>query len=133
MMPLSDYLRLANENTFVMVQIEDPEALEHIESISKVDGIDALFVGPADLSHGLGIPGEINHPKITAAIERVAQACGTSGKAWGLPVNLENTPKYLEMGARFLACGADVLGLQVYYKDLRTRFEGFGIEFSPKI
>jgi 4-hydroxy-2-oxoheptanedioate aldolase len=129
---LSDYLREANENTFVMVQIEDPEAFDSIEKIAGVDGIDHLFVGPADLSQGLGVPGQVNHPKITETITRVADACRKNKKDWGLPVTLETAPKYLEMGARFWACGADVLGLQEYYGGLRKRFGELGVEFFPK-
>jgi 4-hydroxy-2-oxoheptanedioate aldolase len=133
MIPLSEYLRNANENTFIIVQIEDPEALDSIEEIAAVPGIDALFIGPADLSHGLGVPGQVDHPQVNETIRRVADACRKNGKAWGLPVRPESASKYLEMGARFLASGADVLGLQQYYRDLRKRFEDLGVEFSPKI
>ena len=131
--PLSDYLREANENTFVIVQIEDPEAIDSIEKIAGVDGIDVLFVGPADLSHGLGVPGQVNHPKITETIARVADACRKNKKNWGIPVTVESAPKYLEMGARFLACGADVIALRDYYLELRNRLGDLGVEFSaPK-
>ena len=131
--PLSDYLREANENTFVIVQVEDPEAIDSIEKIAGVDGIDALFVGPTDLSQALGVPGQLDHPKITEIIARVADACRKKRKNWGLPVTLETVPKYLEMGARFLACGADVLGLREYYRELRKRLGDLGVEFStPK-
>jgi len=131
--PLSDYLREANENTFVIVQIEDPEAIDNIEKIAGVDGIDALFIGPADLAQGLGVPGQLNHPKIAETIARVADACRKNQKNWGIPLALETVPKYLEMGARFLAIGADVLGLREYYGGLRKRLGDLGIEFStPK-
>jgi len=131
--PLSDYIREANENTFVIVQVEDPEAFDSIEMIARVDGIDVLFVGPTDLSHALGVPGQADHPKITEVIARVADACQKNGKNWGLPVTLETVPKYLKMGARFLACGADVLGLREYYGELRKHLEGLGVEFSTPL
>jgi 4-hydroxy-2-oxoheptanedioate aldolase len=128
-----DYLREANEKTFVIVQIEDPEAIDNIEKIAGVDGIDALFVGPTDLAHGLGVLGQMGHPKITEAINRVADACGKNKKHWGTPVSLETAPKYLEMGARFLTLGADVLGLREYYSGLRQHLGELGVEFStPK-
>jgi 4-hydroxy-2-oxoheptanedioate aldolase len=131
--PLLDYMREANESTFVIVQIEDPQAFDQIELIAAVEGIDVLFVGPADLSQALGVPGQVNHPKITETIARVAEACRKSGKNWGLPVTVDTISNYVNMGARFLACGADVLGLKEYYCELRKRLEGQGIAFSPKV
>jgi 4-hydroxy-2-oxoheptanedioate aldolase len=133
MLPLGEYLRLANENTFIMVQLEDPEALEHVDGIAELEGIDGLFVGPSDLAQGLGVPGELNHPKIEEAIHLVAKACQKAGKTWGLPVSFETAPKYLELGARFLSSGADVLGLQSYFRNLRDSFKGLGFEFSQRI
>ena len=133
MIPMADYLQQANDKTFLVVQIEDPEAVECVEEIAAIPGIDALFVGPADLSHGMGVPGNTKHPSVVKAIERVAAACKKHGRAWGLPVSAESAPEYMQMGARFLASGADVLGLHVYFKQLRQNFEKLGFEFVPKI
>ena len=133
LIPLAEYLQQANENTFIMVQIEDPEALEQIDEIVAAPGIDLVFVGPADLSHGLGVPGHFTDRRIVKAIEQVADSCRKHGKHWGLPVTPESAPKYLEMGARFLSSGADVLGLGAYLKDLRARFHNLGVEFEAKI
>jgi len=133
MIPLAEYLRKANENTFVVVQIEDPETLERIDEIAAVDGIDCLFVGPGDLSHGLGAPGTPEHPTILKAVERVAAACARHGRAWGLPVSAATAPRYLEMGARFLSSGADVLGLHPYFLEIRKSFERLGFTFQPKL
>lgn len=133
MLPLVEYMRLANDNTFIIVQIEDPEALEQVEEIASVSGIDGVFIGPGDLSQALGIPGDWDHPQLVQAIQQVAQACQKKGKMWGLPVTPETAPRYLEMGARFLASGADVLGLQSYFRNLRQRFEQLGFEFQPRV
>lgn len=133
MVPLADYLRHANENTFVVAQIEDPEALDHIEEIVAAPGVDCVFVGPADLSHGLGVPGNFADERVQGAIRHVAESCRKHGKHWGLPVSPESAPKYLEMGARFLASGADVLALGAYFKDLRSKFQNLGFEFSGKV
>jgi 4-hydroxy-2-oxoheptanedioate aldolase len=129
LLDLPDYLRLANENTFIVVQIEDPEAIDQVEAIAAAPGIDALFVGPGDLSHGLGFPGQTNHPVIQRTIERVAAACAANGKWWGLPVSPTSAPRYLEMGARLLASGADVHALTGYFRQVRADFERLGIEF----
>lgn len=133
LIPLAEYLEQANNNTFTVVQIEDPEALGEIDGIVSAPGVDVIFVGPADLSHGLGVPGQFQDPRIVKAIEQVADACRKHGKHWGLPVSPDTAPKFIEMGARFLASGADVLGLGAYLKDLRGRFQKLGVEFEPKI
>ncbi len=129
MVPVEDYTRHANANTFVVLQIEDPEAVEQIDEIAGVDGVDVLFVGPGDLAHAVGVPGKPADPTVQKSIERVALACEKHGRAWGLPVNGENVERYLEMGARFCSAGADVLGLQDYYRDLRIRYSKVGFEF----
>jgi 4-hydroxy-2-oxoheptanedioate aldolase len=128
--PLCEYMRSADENTFVIVQIEDLETYDRIDDIAKVDGIDVLFVGPADLSQALGVPGQTDHPRIKEFISEVAACCARHGKDWGLPVTVETAEEYIAMGARFLACGADVLGLKIYYSELRDSLERLGINFS---
>lgn len=138
-LPLSEYMTGANENTFILVQIEDPEAIDQIDAIAAVEGIDGLFAGPGDLAQGLGMPGVYNHPLLTGAISRVADACKQHRKIWGIPSDLESLPHYLAMGARFLSCGADVVGLWDYYRGLRVGLEEAGMEFpadrrrSPEI
>ena len=133
MVPLADYLTYANDNTFVVVQIEDPEALDQIEEIVAAPGVDLVFVGPADLSHGLGVPGQMRDPRILKAIEEVAAACKKHGKHWGTPCSAESAPALLEMGARFLCSGADVLALGPYFKDIRAKFEKLGVEFEHRL
>lgn len=133
MVPLLDYMRHANSNTCLVIQIEEPEAVEQVEEIAALDGVDALFVGPGDLSQAYGVPGEFNHPLVCQAVERVAAASRRHGRAWGLPVNRENAAKYLEMGASFCSTGADILGLHEYYCSIRSGFERMGFEFSPRI
>jgi 4-hydroxy-2-oxoheptanedioate aldolase len=126
--PIADYLRAANQNTLVIVQIEDPEAFDRIEKIAAVAGIDVLFVGPADLSQGLGVPGQQDHPEIIKVIARVAEACRKFAKSWGLPVTTQSARKYMDMGATFLTCGADVIGLGNYYRQLCKELESLGVE-----
>jgi 4-hydroxy-2-oxoheptanedioate aldolase len=133
MIPLADYLRQSNENQVLILQIEDPEAVEQVDEIAAVPGVDVLFVGPGDLSHALGVPGQMNAPEVQRAYCRVAEACQRNGIHWGTPVSAATAEKFLEMGARFLNAGADVLGLQDYYKGIRTQFEKFGFTFEPKI
>lgn len=80
----ADYLKQANENTFIAVQAETTQALENINEIASVEGVDCIFVGPFDLSISLGIPGQINDPLEIDAIEKVGEACKKHRKIAGI-------------------------------------------------
>jgi 2-dehydro-3-deoxyglucarate aldolase/4-hydroxy-2-oxoheptanedioate aldolase len=91
-----------------VVQIESVRALEQVEQIAALDGVDVLFVGPRDLSHDLGVPGEVRAPAYLAALERVRAAAAEHGKACGLLVadGAAAAAKRAE-GWRFVAIGSD--------------------------
>src|SRR5690348_14492658 len=63
LVPLAEYLQHANENTFIAIQIEHVDAVEDVERIAAVADVDVLFVGPADLSQSMGLPGQWDHPR----------------------------------------------------------------------
>jgi len=122
--PMADYMAHANRETFIVVQIEDAEAVEEVDAIAATPGIDILFVGPADLSQSYGIPLQFDHDLMRAAVTRVAEAAARHGKWWGLPAgNAEQGAVYYDMGARFLAAGGAILLLQQAYKQLRSDFD----------
>ena len=122
--PTAEYMAHANRETFVCVQIEDREAVDDVEAIAAVEGVDILFVGPADLSQSYGIPLQTQAPVMRAAVERVAEAAARHGKWWGLPVgSAEAAQGYYEMGARFLACGAAIIILQQGWRRIREDFD----------
>ncbi len=103
MTPMEEYIEWANRETFIVVQIEDREAVDEIDSIAAVEGIDILFIGPGDLSQSYGRPGQWDCPEIQRAFEQVAQAAKEHGKYWGAPGgNPERARTLIEMGARFL-------------------------------
>ena len=90
------------------VQVETEGALNAVEEIAALDGVDVLFVGPADLGHSLGIKGPPDHPELLVAAERVAKAARASGIAAGMMVGTaEQASKYQELGFTFLGCGSD--------------------------
>jgi 4-hydroxy-2-oxoheptanedioate aldolase len=101
-------LRRIDERILGVFQVESRMAVEAADEIAAIDGVDVLFVGPADLSHDLGIPGEFANPVFTDALDRVAAAAGAHGKAAGilLPYASE-VPGYLARGFRFLGIGSD--------------------------
>jgi 4-hydroxy-2-oxoheptanedioate aldolase len=120
--PFVDYLKQANEQRFIVIQIEDPEPLGELEQIAAVPGIDMLFFGPGDFSHAIGAPGEMNHPRVIEARKRVAEAALAQGKFAGTMGNSENLEELIEMGYRFINMGADVLGLNSYCRKLLEKF-----------
>lgn len=105
----ADYLEQANAETFIAVQAETAEAVENAAAIAAVDGVDAIFVGPMDLSVSLEMPGRTNDPAMVAAIERVVAACRQEGIAPGLlsfdPAGAIN---WIKKGMRFVAYSSDI-------------------------
>ena len=91
-----------------IVQIESLGALNEAEAIAAIDGVDVLFVGPADLTHSLGIPGQFESARYREALETVVAACRAHGKSPGILVyDTAVVPGLLEMGFRFVGIGAD--------------------------
>ena len=117
-----DYLKQANEQRFVVVQIEDPEPLAELDSIAALPGIDMLFFGPGDFSHGIGAPGQWDHPLLLDARRRVAEAAMAHGKFAGTVASPANLDELIALGYRFLSMGADVVGLSQYCHALMAEF-----------
>ena len=98
---LTDYSQRANQDLLVCVQIEDKDAVDNIDSIAKVEGIDVLFIGPSDLSQSLGHPGDVGHPVVKKVIDDAFSKIIESGKIAGTAGNLEITPRRLEQGVKY--------------------------------
>lgn len=104
-----EYLKQANENTFIAVQAETTLAIENIDEIASVEGVDCVFVGPFDLSISLGIPGQIDHPDEVAAIEKIAAACKKHNKTSGiLMFDQELLSKWIKQNFRFAVYSSDI-------------------------
>jgi len=117
-----EYLKQANEQRFVVVQIEDPEPLAELDAIAAVPGIDMLFFGPGDFSHGIGAPGQWNHPRLLDARRQVAEAAQAHGKFAGTVASPANLDELIALGYRFLSMGADVVGLSQYCRSIAAEF-----------
>ena len=106
------YIRSANDRVAVIVQIEHVAGADRIASILAVAGIDAVFIGPYDLSGSLGIPGRIDAPEVQAHIREVRDACLAQGKPLGIfTAEAESARLYIEQGFTLLAVGADAVHL----------------------
>jgi 2-dehydro-3-deoxyglucarate aldolase/4-hydroxy-2-oxoheptanedioate aldolase len=124
--PFADYLRRANAETFIAIQIEHVDALEEVDAIAAVKDVDVLFVGPADLSQSMGLPGEWNHPKLRSALERVAQAAKNHGIHWAiLPPDPEYARSCVDFGCRMLSLGLDVWAVQKGLKAFQQEYAEF--------
>jgi 4-hydroxy-2-oxoheptanedioate aldolase len=131
LMPLDEYVREANEQTFIVVQLEDPGAVANAREIAEVEGVDVLFFGPGDYSVLTGVPGQFQHPTIEEAIRTVAAAARAAGKHWGIPVGSpERAKQMLDLGARLLAYGADIIWVQQGLEETRRRFAPLGLTFD---
>jgi 4-hydroxy-2-oxoheptanedioate aldolase len=98
-----------NQDIIGIVQIESPSAAEAADEIAATDGVDVLFVGPADLSHSLGVPGQFSDERYQAALRGVVAACRAHGKAAGILLyDHASFRPHLEMGFTFLGIGADI-------------------------
>ena len=119
----ADYLDVADDEVCLLVQAETATALQNLEAICAVDGIDGVFIGPADLSASLGHRGKPQHPEVQQAIEGAIRRIVASGKAAGI---LMSDPKlarrYLELGATFVATGVDVLMYAAAARKLAAEF-----------
>ena len=120
-----EYVRRANEDTLLIVQIEHKDAVRDIEQILSVPGIDGTFIGPYDLSMSLGIPGQLGHPDVVAAKRRVLEATRAKGLAPGIHLVHPDTAatecaQAVADGYRFIAVGTDILFLGDAARALRA-------------
>lgn len=103
------YLEQANEEVAVLVQIETREAVDNVDEITAVEGVDAVFIGPFDLSVDLGIPGKVNDPKIREVFTRVIAAAKSNGITTGIQLfDSGQARELIDEGVRYLSFGSDV-------------------------
>lgn len=106
---LGDYIQHADEEICVLVQAESVRAMANLPAICAVDGVDGVFIGPADLAASMGHRGQAGHPAVQAAIEQAIATIVASGKAAGiLSVDPTLARRYLSLGATFVAVGLDL-------------------------
>ncbi len=116
---LQEYLDRANEQTVVVIQAEHIWAVENIEEILAVEGLDAVLVGPYDLSASMGKMGQVDSPEVQAAIQRVRQACLSTGMPLGVfTASGRRAKDYLRDGFRLVAASGDILMLGEAAKSL---------------
>jgi 2-dehydro-3-deoxyglucarate aldolase/4-hydroxy-2-oxoheptanedioate aldolase len=104
----ADVARVVNERIVGVVQIENAGTVADAAAIAALDEVDVLFVGPADLSHSLGIPGRFDEPQFQDSLRAVVDACRTHGKAAGILIyDAAGLPPLVEMGFTFIGLGSE--------------------------
>ncbi|RZF10866.1 4-hydroxy-2-oxoheptanedioate aldolase [Serratia marcescens] len=124
-----DYLQQADEQMCVLVQIETREAVKNLEAILQVEGVDGVFIGPADLSADMGFAGNPQHPEVQRTIDDAIARIRAAGKAPGiLMANKALAQRYLEAGALFVAVGVDTTLLARAAEALANEFKQGGAQ-----
>ena len=121
------HIEQANRDRWLCVQIETAEAVDCVEDIAAVEGVDCLFVGPSDLCCTLGVPGQAMHAKSVAALERIGAAVKAAGKSWGiLPASPEHAALSHDLGCRLFSFSADADVLRRGIRSVQETFADFG-------
>ena len=120
------YYDESRDNILGIVQIETLEALDNLDAIAAVEGVDILFIGPADLSMAMGIFGQFDHLTFTDALNKIVQAAQKANKAIGILIfNPDDYDKYHNMGIRFIACGSDATFVAEGARNMAKKLNGF--------
>lgn len=116
---IADYARTANAQVCLMVQAESAKAVENIDAIAATEGVDGVFVGPADLSADMGYPGQPDHPQVEAAIDHLIARTVAAGKIAGIiTFDQSRIAEYAQKGVTFLGVGGDLLILNTALRNL---------------
>jgi 2-keto-3-deoxy-L-rhamnonate aldolase RhmA len=113
--PAVDMFEALNDATMVIVMIESAHALQQVDEIAAVQGVDMLFIGTNDLCASLGVPGQLDHPKVHEAYARTFEACRRNGKhlgVGGLAAYPKLAAEFVKLGGRYVSTGTDLAFLQ---------------------
>ncbi len=101
-LPVGDYIARTATESLVCVQIEHAAALDHVDEMLGVEGVDVFFIGPSDLSQSMGHPGDPKAPAVTAAIDEVLEKIVAAGKTPGMPATAQNVEALIARGVRYI-------------------------------
>ena len=108
--PIADVASTINKNMLIVIMLESPEAIDNVDSIAAIEGVDVVLIGTNDLCMEIGIPGDYSNPKVKDAYIKVIEACKKYGKTPGMGgvYNEELMSEYIKMGMRFILSGSDL-------------------------
>lgn len=118
---VAEYVPYANQHILYIIQIESKTAVDHIEDLIQVPGVDGVIVGMDDLSLSLGVPGDTRHPLAVEMLERIVAACKKEGMPWGLHIpDTERLEAWIQRGMQLVTYSSDIWMLQqVLRKDVK--------------
>lgn len=119
------YVEAANEKSLVVVHIENKEMADHVEEICQIPEIDVVFVGPADMSQSLGIPGKAKDPRVVEIALHVIETAERYGKAGGIAAAKDNMEMYIQHGARYIMYSSDAALFAGALKNANALFAPF--------
>lgn len=131
--PAAEYLSRANDETCLIVQIEEPAVVPHLEALAALPGVDVLFVGPGDLTLALGKPGGTNDPEVIGILQQVVSACQRHGKVAGIPCPVDQVGRYHAMGFRFLNVISDYRCLVQSLAGVQSSLRAAGFPLADRI
>ena len=107
---ISEVATIINDNMLIVIMLESPQAIENVDSIAKISGVDVILIGTNDLCMEMGIPGDYSNPQIKEAYKKVIDACKKYGKTPGMGgvYNEELMSEYIDMGMKFILSGSDL-------------------------
>ena len=130
---VDDYLHRAEDELCLLVQVETRKGLENLDAIAQVEGVDGVFIGPADLSASLGHLGDAGHPEVQKIIEDAIRRIRAHGKAAGiLAPNPDDAKRYIACGANFVAVAVDTMLFTQALDDALAEFRGGKSSTGPK-
>jgi 2-dehydro-3-deoxyglucarate aldolase/4-hydroxy-2-oxoheptanedioate aldolase len=122
----AEFAERANREHLVAIQIETAGAVQDADQIAAIDGVDVLFVGPADLSQSLGVLGQLGHAKVWEAIDQVAAACRRRGKHWGtVPADPAFADRAFDKGCRMLSLATDLVAVRKGIEASKAAYQRF--------
>ena len=121
---VADYFDVAYDELCLILQIETVQGLKNLETIAQTKGVDAVFIGPADLSASMGLPGQMDHPDVVAAIaDAIARLQRIDVPVGLMALNPDRAKSYIDMGVDFAAVGVDLVLLAESVAALRQTFD----------
>ena len=108
--PIADVASTINKNMLIVIMLESPEAIDNVDSIAAIEGVDVVLIGTNDLCMEMSIPGDYSNPKVKDAYTKVIEACKKYGKTPGMGgvYNEELMSEYIKMGMKFILSGSDL-------------------------
>ncbi len=132
--PMKQYIKKANEETLIIIQLESQKSLEEADAIAAVPGVDVLMLGPGDLSVLSCIPFQVDNPIILNGYKRLADAAKKAGKHWGtVSGSPEHSRKLLDLDAKFICHGADIILVKRGLEQIQANYAPLGFTFDNRL